>query len=474
MMKMLRFSMMATLVAMVSYPSVKVFAQGGCFEIKSILVDACGTPEGENEMVRFDVGTAPLNVANMIVDWPNNTFQGLCQDPATAAVVTTINSYIQGCGSVTEPVNGVLPANAKVLLLTSLNINAILNSFANLNEDLVVLFQCNGNTSGHFANFNVSPGLRTLSIEFTGAGGCTDSVTYDRTLLVNQFGVIGGFSFENDGALVDFTTNGAATYQNYGCQVLSTGLAISGGPDVGICPGAAPSAALNGSGLNVIGNPSWSGGTGTFNPNNGFSTIYTPGAGETGLIYLTITGNGTCNTTMTDTVRVNIVPSLPTISITVSVDGIFSSNITDPSYFYNWFPAGSPNFIPGAFSPTFTPGSNGCYYMSLSTIGGCSVESDTLCITNVGFEDIDNEPFVNLISSPGKSPWLAIEAAIPPGKATLEIIDMFGRIVRKQEYTINSNYYEIAPDWSGVASGIYILKVSNATWSVDHKAVITR
>jgi len=30
-----------------------------CFEIESILADACGSPEGENEMVRFKVGSSP-------------------------------------------------------------------------------------------------------------------------------------------------------------------------------------------------------------------------------------------------------------------------------------------------------------------------------------------------------------------------------------------------------------------------------
>ncbi|MBK9423723.1 MAG: hypothetical protein IPN54_06295 [Bacteroidetes bacterium] len=28
-------------------PAIQVNAQGGCIEIRSILVDACGTPEGE-------------------------------------------------------------------------------------------------------------------------------------------------------------------------------------------------------------------------------------------------------------------------------------------------------------------------------------------------------------------------------------------------------------------------------------------
>jgi len=472
-MKTLRMYFLVALATVICLPGFKANAQG-CIEIKSILVDACGTPEGENEMVRFDVGSAPLNVSNLVVDWPNNTWQGLCQDAGTALIATNINSLILGCGSVAEPVNGVLPANAKVLLLTSLNVNAILNSFANLNEDLIVLFQCNGNTSGHFANFNVSPGLRTLSIQFTGAGGCIDSVTYDRTMLVNQFGVIGGFSFENDGAFVEFNAAGVPTYLNYGCQVLSAGLALSAGPDAGICPGAAPSAPLTGTAVNIVGNPQWAGGTGTFNPNNALSTVYTPGIGETGIVNLTLTGSGACNTTITDTVRVNIVSSLPSVTISVSVDGIFSSNVTDPAYFYNWYPAGSSTFIPGAFAPTYTPQANGCYYMILSTVGGCTVESDTMCITNVGINDISNEPFISLYNSPGSSPWLIVETVKPAGKIQLNIIDLFGRIVKSQELELNGNYFEVRPDWSGIASGVYVIRLSDETWSLESKAVITR
>jgi hypothetical protein len=63
----------------VLFQPLSSFAQGGCIEIKSILVDACGSPEGENEMVRFDVGSTALNVSNMNVDWPNNPWLGLFQ-----------------------------------------------------------------------------------------------------------------------------------------------------------------------------------------------------------------------------------------------------------------------------------------------------------------------------------------------------------------------------------------------------------
>ena len=53
----------------------KSFSQ--CFEIESILVDACSpnnptNEEGFNEMVRFKVGAANINVSNLNVTWPNN------------------------------------------------------------------------------------------------------------------------------------------------------------------------------------------------------------------------------------------------------------------------------------------------------------------------------------------------------------------------------------------------------------------
>ena len=460
------------IVAISSLSFLNANGQGGCIEIKSILVDACGTPEGENEMVRFDVGPAQLNIGAMSVDWANNNWQGLCQDAGTAAIVTAINQSIQGCGSVVEPVGGVLPASSKVLLVTSTNFNAVANSFSNLNEDLIILFQCSGNTSGHFANYSTLAGLRGLLINF--AGSCSDTVTYDRTLLVNQFGVVGGFSFENDGAFVEFDAAGNPTYLNYGCQVLSAGLSVSAGPDAGICPGASNSASLTGSAVNMVGNPTWAGGTGSFSSTSTLATTYTPGPGETGLVYLTLTGNGACNTSVTDTVRVNIVPSLPAVSISSNVTGQFLSSITDPNYFYNWYPDGSTTYIPGAFNPVFTPNANGCYYMILSTVGGCSVQTNTLCITNVGLNEVKDGLSLNLINNPGSEPSIKISSVVATGKLNLQIVDIYGRVIRDEEVNPSSTTFEVHPNWTNVASGIYLLRLSNQDWSAEGKVVLTK
>ena len=90
-------------------------AKSQCFQIQSILVDACaGSQEGQNEMVTFQVGSTALSTANLSVNWPNNSWLGLTKNASTAADVATVNATIVGCGFLKEPTANVLPANAKV------------------------------------------------------------------------------------------------------------------------------------------------------------------------------------------------------------------------------------------------------------------------------------------------------------------------------------------------------------------------
>ena len=201
--KLLR-SLFILLFALVSHYEIN--AQS-CFQIESILVDACGTPEGQNEMVRFRIGNAPLQTNALSVTWPNasNSWLGVCQTAGTAALVSQINSTIVNCGYLLEPQANLLPANSTVILVSSVNFNPANNSFANLSDTLYVIFHCGTNPTGNFANSG--SGIRTLTMNFAGAGGCSQSVSYDRSLLV------GG-----DGALANFDAAGNDTYSNQGCS----------------------------------------------------------------------------------------------------------------------------------------------------------------------------------------------------------------------------------------------------------------
>src|SRR5690606_25544108 len=129
-----------------------------CFDIESILVDACdnGPDDGLTEMVRIVVGPNPLNTSSLIVNWasqpPLVDFLGICRNSATAAKVAQLNATIQSCGVILEPPGGIIPANARVILFTSVEVDPFNNSFAGLSDTIYAVFQCGNQSTGHFGN----------------------------------------------------------------------------------------------------------------------------------------------------------------------------------------------------------------------------------------------------------------------------------------------------------------------------------
>lgn len=295
-----------------------------CVTIESILVDACtigsgcnnsAAPtcncEGKNEMMRFRIGDQSKNVNDLTINWPNNAFQGICQDAQTAQNTSELNATIEACGYLVEPVGGVLPANAQVLIITSSDMCTASNSFANLSDTLHVIYQCPGNYMGHFANFG--SGFRTTTVSF--GGGCTNTASYNRALLLNQSG---GNSAE-DGATVDFPPSGGPIYSNNGCTAPVPQEVVDAGDDTNICPDA--ELQLNGTLIGEFTNWYWTGGTGSFaNPNN-LNTVYTPGPGDSEGFTVTLNAEN-CNGPVSDSLQVfvltaEVVEVLPQESIEI-------------------------------------------------------------------------------------------------------------------------------------------------------------
>ena len=337
-----------------------------CFQIESVLVDACdtGADEGFNEMVRFKVGASNLNVANLSVNWPSNSWQGLIKNAATANKVNSLNTLMAnsgGCGRLIEPTGNVLPANAKVILVSSNNFSISSNVFGAITENIYIIFQDNPTTTtGHFANYNTSPGLRTLSMSF--GGGCSDSVTYDRTKLVNINGGQGGSNELNDGATVNFTVSGTASYTNNGCTAPVEVFTVdAGNSPISACPGATVS--LTGTAVgqqSVVWSVTPNGGS--FSAANSLSTNYTISPSASGTITLTLTATNSCNATKTSTVTLNVNSSvIPTFNAVAPIC---------PGGNLNPLPTTSTNNITGSWSPalnntqtttyTFTPNSGQC------------------------------------------------------------------------------------------------------------------
>ncbi|MCT4582550.1 MAG: gliding motility-associated C-terminal domain-containing protein [Flavobacteriales bacterium] len=344
-----------------------------CFEIEKILVDACGTPEGQNEMVTFRVGSQDLNVADLTVNWPSNSYGGIIQNTQTAQQVATVNSTIQGCGHLIEPTGGVLPAGSEVLLITSYNFDPTAHSFANLNDTLVVIFQNSTATGGHFANYNSSGGTRTLSMSFSNPSGCSDVVSYERDQLVNQNGTTGGSSADRDGAFVVFSADGTPTYDNLGCQVPAGILSIDISSNVNsVCGGETIdlTATVEGDYQSIV----WNSSEGTFSSQGTTTTTMTVSNSVSSAFYIYGGVVSSCNDTIYDSLLINI-NGTPNVSINVSDDTLCTGQnvvlTASGASSYVWNGGVSTN------NPlTITSGGN---YTVVGT-SGCGTDSATVII----------------------------------------------------------------------------------------------
>ena len=221
--------------AVIAQPCGKTNTIGGyaiptkCFEIVSILVDACdGSNEGQNEMIRLVVGSKTLAPGLLSVppfksgsvnwgDGAQNQFLGFSEGNASLkSKIDKLNGRIAAAGNcgylIFVPNSGRVPQRSQALIITSESFNPDAQDFSDLQDTLYVIVQKSGNTAGHFVNFG-APATREFILNYNGE--CNDTVAYDRGKLVKINGSNGG----EDGAVVDFDYSGKATYTNYGCRV---------------------------------------------------------------------------------------------------------------------------------------------------------------------------------------------------------------------------------------------------------------
>lgn len=343
---------------------VKSQTPSSCFEIESILVDACGSPESDNEMVRFVVGPNDLNYNNMNVNWPttSNSYDGICKNSTTASKVAALNNTIVGCGLILEPSGNILPSGSTVILFTSTLFDISANSFANLNDTIYAIFQCPGNTLGHFSNSSSS--LKTLTISFSSPSSCSDVVTYLPTDL------IGG-----DGATVEYTWSGISSYTNNGCTapiVINTLTINESG--ISICPGDTIdlSATIQGS----FNSTNWSGGNGSFSSLSNQSTTYYSNNLDLNDFYIFFEGITNCGASITDSILIQINTNNSSVSISSTTtelcngDSILLSAIGTGNYLWNT----------GETTSSIYVSSSGIYNVTSSS--SCGSAQDSITITD--------------------------------------------------------------------------------------------
>jgi gliding motility-associated-like protein len=327
-------------------------------------------------MVRFKVGGSDINTSNLTVVWPSNSWLGLSSNATTKPKVDALNAQIisaGGCGRLIQPTGGVLPANAEVILVTGSSLNTTLNTFGAITQDIYIIFQKDQTTgSGHFSNYG-TPATRTLKISF---GTCSDSVTYDRSLLVNINGTYGpsygqtppdpNAPLLNNGATVNFTASGTQTYINHGCVAPVNVFSVSAGiSPANSCAGTTILLTGNAQGQQSV---AWSDGTsgGSFSASNSLSTNYTISPSATGTITLTLTATNSCGTTKTSSIALNLNSSVtPTFNAIASVCQnstpplLPSSSTNSPSISGTWNSTVSTATV-GSTTYTFTPSTGQC------------------------------------------------------------------------------------------------------------------
>ena len=341
-----------------------------CFEIEKILVDACGSPEGENEMVRFTIGPNPLNVNDLTVDWPNNSWRGIVQNIQTDSIVDSLNATIQnGCGLILQPTNDTLPAGETVLMACSFNFIWEGHDFSNFNDTIYMIFQDTGNTSGHFKNWCSAPcGTRTLIMTFSPPVGCSDTVVFYPDSLTNQSGGYGGSSSQRDGGAVEYDYTGTATYVNDSCtapvQKLPNDINLTGGSmSTTFCAGDSVQLTAS-AGQTYLWYP---GGETTQ-----MIWVYSAGQYEVRISF----GGGSCYS-YSDTVNVTV-NSLPTLSITPNPSAAFCSG--DSVLLYTGI-FSSYLWLGGQTTDSIYVSSGGSYTVQVTDSNGCTNTSSATTVT---------------------------------------------------------------------------------------------
>lgn len=169
-------------------------------QIRSVLVDACSSQEGIDELVIIENGVDPLPVNDITIAFPSggtycNSGCGTNTLINNPAYITQLNTQA-GCTlfQYADPI----PAGAIIVVFTGLTPSYVFDysSQCPSSSTYYAVFCNNASTAGRFANSGT--GTRTLDITF---GANSDQVTYDLS------------STLGDGTFVDFDNPGNPTYR---------------------------------------------------------------------------------------------------------------------------------------------------------------------------------------------------------------------------------------------------------------------
>lgn len=348
-------------------------------------------------MVRFRVGPAPINIANIGIYgqgatgpyvlnvWPTTTIPwlGLIQNATTASATAALQAtVVASCGRLIEPPGGIIPKGANVLMIASTNPSTVDNSFSTLTDTLYVVYH-NANysvTTGHFKNWTAASSTRSLILANT-ATGCTDTATYDVSLLTN---ISGG-----NGDRVDFSWPGVQTYLNNGCNAPFVPITSDAGANTSACVGSPVSLTGIATG-NYIGVIWQSAGSGTFSTPTSLTTTYTPSA--TGTYSISFGAITPCHDTVFSSLTLTITaPPSPIITAGGSTTICAGSSVTltasgGTTYLWNT----------GATAASISASAAGTYTVTATNSCGSVTATQLISLTPLPSVVLNNSGTTNL------------------------------------------------------------------------------
>jgi hypothetical protein len=191
--------------------------------------------------------------------------------------------------------------------------------------------------------------------------------------------------------------------------------------------------------------------------NNQFDPIIA-GTGTHTITYTYTDANTGCSNSATNTILVNPLPPVPTISVNGTT---FTSSAINGN---QWYLNGNP--VNGATNQNFTCTGNGSYSVCVTDANGCKSCSAALNFTTFSIDEGRLANSVTVYPNPFKNK-LIFNCNDNASKIEVEILSVLGQIV----YDFELKYPQTEIQLSQIPSGVYFIRVTNSDGTIIKKII---